>query len=64
MTCPLLRYMARELRPHPVQDVRQGHRLLSEGSDGYTQQAMRGPDRKTRSGSDAASIEPRPRVKT
>ena len=31
--------------------------MLSEYSDGHTLQAMRGPDRKTRIGSDAASIE-------
>ena len=42
-----------ELHPHPVQVVRQGRRMLSEYSDGHTLQAMRGPDRKTRIGSDA-----------
>ena len=31
--------------------------MLSEYSDGHALQAMRGPDRKTRIGSDAASIE-------
>ena len=35
--------------------------MLSEYSDGHALQAMRGPDRKTRIGSDATSIEPRSR---